>query len=257
MREIADHPFMKESIGVSKVRYGVYPDAARILFYEKHGSKQMGSNEIYNFFDAYKDMEKNDRDYKNVISILNYLAKCFPPEPGDYHYLEKHAWVLAVYTMIRDLKLGYSLHGKENEILKFIRDFHGKVYKEDFRNSNTNYQRFYDNVRGGWSEKIITLRRNILINEFFKKHKLEELDEKRQISNEEKIAAYEINPKCELCGCSFKDYKDPEYHHKIQHNEGGKSVLENISVLCEKCHDGIHGQGKIELPSEDEIIEEE
>ena len=44
MRELANHPFMSKSIGVAKNRYGVYPDAARILFYEKFGAKQCGSD---------------------------------------------------------------------------------------------------------------------------------------------------------------------------------------------------------------------
>ncbi|MGB7531441.1 MAG: DUF262 domain-containing protein [Halobacteriota archaeon] len=255
MREIAAHPFMKKSVAVTKRRYGVYPDAARVLFYEKHGAKQMGSNELYNFFDNEKDMERTDKDFRGSLSVLNFLAKCFPPEPGDYKYLEKHAWILAVYTMIRELKISYSLEGKEERLRKFIQDFHSKVYSEDFRKSKINYQRFYDNVRGGWSEKIITLRRNILIQEFLKKHKLEELDEKRQISDEDKIAAFAKHKKCELCGHPFKDYKEAEYHHKTKYAFGGPSNLKNIAVLCSKCHKRVHGKEKIELPSEGEITE--
>ena len=186
MREIAAHPFMKKSIAIPKDRYGNYPDAARILFYEKLRAKQMGSKELYDFFDSQKDIDNNDKDYKIAISILDFLARCFPPEPGDYHYLEKHAWVLAVYTMIRDLRITYSLQNKESDIKRFVEEFHNKVYNEDFRRSNVEYQRFYDNVRGGWSEKIIVLRRDILIREFSKKYKLDEIDDKRQISDEKK-----------------------------------------------------------------------
>ena len=103
--------------------------------------------------------------------MLNYLEKCFPAENGPYSCFEKHAWVLAVYTMIRELQVGYSLIGQESKVLAFVQDFHGKVYNEDFRRSKTDYQRFYDNVRGGWTEKIVALRRDILIKEFLNKHK--------------------------------------------------------------------------------------
>ena len=41
------------------------------------------------------------------------------------------------------------------------------------------------------------------------------------------------------------------------HVEGGKSEIENIIVLCDKCHDKIHGSEKVELPSEKEIEEVE
>ena len=37
MRELAKHPFIAKSIGVSKQRYRVYEDVARIIFYEKYG----------------------------------------------------------------------------------------------------------------------------------------------------------------------------------------------------------------------------
>jgi len=258
MRDIANHNFMKYSIGISQNRYGVYPDAARILFYEMYGCKQMGSNELYNFFDQHKDLNKNTREYKNAISVLNFLEKCFPKEPGSYKYLEKHAWVIAVYTMVRELKIGYSLHEQEENIKKFIKSFHPKVYDESFRTSKANYQRFYDNVRGGWSEKILTIRKRILIDEFLSKHDLSELDDRRQINDEEKITAFgKANGKCEYPNCEieFKDYKEAEYHHKEMYAKGGKSELENIMVLCTNCHDKIHGKEHVEMELEEEYEE--
>jgi len=159
--------------------------------------------------------------------------------------------------MIRELSLSYSLVNKEKEIKKFIANFHNKVYSEDSRRSNPVYQRFYDNVRGGWSEKIISLRRTLLIREFLDKCPLEELDEKRQITDEEKIAAFERHSKCQCCYYIFKDYKEATYHHKVKHSEGGKSALSNIMVLCNTCHKRVHGKEKIELPGKNEIEESE
>ena len=243
MRQIANHDFLKFSVGVSKNRYGVYPDAARILFYEIHGAKQMGSKEIYDFFDVRKDLGIESKTFKKIQNVLNYLLLCFPKEPGNYKHLEKHAWILAVYSMVRELKLRYSLINQEEKISLFVKDFHSKIYNEFLRTSNTTYQRFYDNIRGGWSEKIISLRRDILVSEFLKKHKLLELDDKRQISDEEKITAFgKAEGKCSSLDCNviFKDYKEAEYHHIDLYSEGGKSVLKNIKVLCINCHDEIH-----------------
>lgn len=251
MRELAKHPFMSDAIGISKERYGAFPDTARILFYERYGQKDAGTPALISFFDENINLSKDSKEYKTSLKILNFLGNCFPEK--DYQFLSKHAWVFSVYTMIRELSLSYSLIGKEEIIKTFIENFHNKVYSEDKRRSNPPLQRFYDNVRGGWSEKIIALRRQILIQEFLNKYKIVELDEKRQISDEEKIEAFEKSPRCELCGCSFKDYKEAEYHHKIRHVEGGKSVLENIMVLCTKCHDRIHGTEKIEIPKDIEI----
>lgn len=255
MREIAKHPFMSKSIGISKERYGAFPDAARILFYERYGQKDCGTPAILSFFEDNSSLSGDSKEYKNALKILNFLRTCFPEE--DYQFLSKHAWVFCVYTMIRELSLSYSLVGKEEIIRKFVESFHNKVYTEDRRRSNPTYQRFYDNVRGGWSEKIIALRRHLLIREFLDKYKLEELDERRQVSDEEKIAAFEKHNTCERCNRSFKDYKEAEYHHKIRHVDGGKSELGNIMVLCKECHDRTHGKEKIELPSEEEKTENE
>lgn len=243
MRNLAKHPFLAKSIGVSKRRYGVFPDAARILFYEVYGAKQMGSKEIYDFFETYQDLNEASKHYKNIISVLNLLEKCFPSNPGDYKHLEKHAWVLAVYSMIRDLKIKYSLITQEEKIGSFVKSFHSKIYNELLRSSNGTYQRFYDNIRGGWSEKIIALRRDILIQEFLKKHNPVELDDRRQITDEEKISAYgKADGVCEDKDCSviFKDYKEPEYHHIDLYSEGGRTEIENIKVLCSSCHDKVH-----------------
>ena len=183
------------------------------------------------FFDDHRTLGDNSPEYKTAIRVLNYLEKCFPAESGPYSCLEKHAWVLAVYMMIRELQVGYSLIGQEGNVLAFVQDFHGKVYNEDFRRSKTDYQRFYDNVRGGWTEKIVALRRDILIKEFLNKHNVLELDDKRQISDEEKIAIFSVHPKCEMCSRKFKNHKDAEYHHKELYSEGGKTKQENIMVL--------------------------
>jgi hypothetical protein len=249
MRELASHLFMSSSVGISRDRYGVFPDTARILYYEMFGPKQSGSDELYNFFDSYKDLDKNAREYRNALSNLNYLEKCFPGTPGNYKHLEKHAWVLAVYSMVRELKLRYSVIGQEKNIENFIIDFHSKIYNEDFRGSKVNYQRFYDNIRGGWSEKIIALRRDILVNEFLAKHSLTELDDRRQIRDEDKLAVFATRKTCVLCNYAFKDYKDAEYHHKDRYIDGGKTSIDNILILCSTCHDAVHSQGGATLLS--------
>lgn len=257
MRAIAKHPFLAKSIAVAKNRYGVYPDAARILFYEKYKAKQCGTNELYGFFDDSKSLDQSSSEYKDAIRVLNYLEKCFPANDGPHRCFEKHAWVLAVYTMIRELQVGYSLTGYENSISAFVKDFHGKVYNEDFRSSKADYQRFYDNIRGGWSEKIVALRRDTLIKGFLNKYNVLELDDKRQISDEEKIAIFSVHSTCEMCKTAFKDYREAEYHHKELYSEGGKTKKDNIMVLCGDCHDLIHGRRKIEIPSEKELTQDE
>ena len=255
MRELAQHPFMVKSTSISKSRYGLYPITARFLFYEKYKEKQCNFEALEQFFEDFSNMEKTDKECKNATSILNFLAQCFPPDSGENKYLRTQAWIIGIYTMINLLKKAYSLKGKEDLIKKFIEDFQSKVYDEDFRDSDRNYQRFYNHVRGGFSEKLIALRRDILIREFLRKYELAELDDKRQISNEDKIALYGKQSTSEICGCTFKDFTEPEYHHKKRYINGGKTKVDNIMVVCMEDHKKIHGKGKIKLLSQDEILD--
>ena len=55
MREIAKHDFIAKSIGINKQRYHAYEDVARIMYYEKYGSKECSTGPLNELFDKYKD----------------------------------------------------------------------------------------------------------------------------------------------------------------------------------------------------------
>lgn len=242
MREIAKHDFIAKSIGINKQRYHAYEDVARIIYYEKYGSKECSTGPLNELFDKYKDdITLNGKLYKKVQNVLNYLLRCFPAEPGNYQFLSKHAWVLTVYSVISDLRDTHALNGREKDIAKFIENFHTRVYSEDWRTSDIKLQRFYDNARGGWAERLIENRKNTMKEYMIEELKLVELDDNRQITEEEKIAAYgRANQCCEKCGYKFKDYKEAEYHHINLYSDGGSTSLDNIQVLCIDCHDDVH-----------------
>jgi len=248
MRELANHDYITKSIGVNKQRYHTYEDVARMIFYEKYGTKDCSTEALNELFDKYKDdINLESKTYKKILYVLNYLLKCFPAEPGNYQFLSKHAWVVTVYTVISDLRDTYALNGREKDIAKFIENFHSRVYSEDWRTSDIKIQRFYDNARGGWAERLNENRKNTMKEFMIRELELKELDENRQISEEDKIAAYgKAGESCEKCGKKFKDYKEAEYHHIELYSEGGKTSLDNICVLCSKCHDEIH-RNKVDL----------
>jgi 5-methylcytosine-specific restriction endonuclease McrA len=117
------------------------------------------------------------------------------------------------------------------------------------------YNRYYDNVRGGWSEKNQMMRKNYLINEFVKKYDVLELDSQRQISDDEKMVIFNKHPYCERCGKEFSNYNEAEYHHVTRYADGGSTAIDNTEILCTTCHDIIHGK-KIEEVNEIEDQDE-
>lgn len=176
---------------------------------------------------------------------MNYLLKCFPADPGDYQYFNKHVWVLTVYTAISELKDGYALNGKENDVRAITENFHDKVYSEVWRDSDSSLQRFYEKTRGGWSKELIAFRKDAFKEYLILGIHPKELDIKRQISDEEKIAAFaKAGGVCENCGKKLKDYKEAEYHHIELYSEGGETKIDNIMVLCPECHKENTGKTK-------------
>ena len=147
---------------------------------------------------------------------------------------------------------------KEEEIRNFVTLFVANVYDEDMRKSNIMYNRYYDNVRGGWSEKNQMMRKNYLINEFVKKYNITELDNQRQITDEEKMVIFNKHPYCDRCKKHFDNYNDVEYHHIIRYADGGTTELNNIQILCTNCHDIIHGKKveDVKITDEDDEVEE-
>lgn len=259
MRNVAKHDFISKSIGVNKNRYKTYEDVARIIFYEKYGSKECSTEPLNELFDKYKnDINLDCKLYKKVQNVLNYLLKCFPSNPGNYQFLSKHAWVLTVYSVVSDLRDTYALNGKEQEIRKFVENFHSRVYSEDWRTSDIKLARFYDNARGGWAERLNENRKNTMKEYMIEELKLVPLDINRQISDEEKIQAYSrANKCCEKCGKKFKDYKEAEYHHIDLYSDGGETSLDNIMVLCKECHDDVHRTSPLNVSSNDVLNEDD
>jgi hypothetical protein len=133
MRELAGHPFMENSIAVPKTRHGLLADAARILLYARYGAKDSGTESLYRFVDQNKAFDTQCPEFKEIILTLGQLERCFPSDPGNYHHLEKYTWVLAVFTMVHELRKKYSLRDAHRTIGDFIKRFHSLVYNEDIR----------------------------------------------------------------------------------------------------------------------------
>lgn len=259
MRKLAENKFIDKTICINKNRYNAFPIVARMMYYEQCGLKESSSDYLYKYFDDYKDESFNGKVYSSVMANLNYLARCFPAG-GRYFCLEKDARILSIYTMVSFLRKYYAINNREEDVKNFIINFFNRVYDEDFRHSNVTYNKFYDISRGGWGESLITLRQKILVDEFLKKYTdINDLDDKRQISDAEKSILFEEHPYCERCKKNFAFYNEPEYHHVVRYADGGKRD-DNIIILCKKCHDIVHGKkvnDVIDLENNDEDEEED
>ena len=66
--------------------------------------------------------------------------------------------------------------------------------------------------------------------------------DRRQISKQEKDEKYaEQGGKCSSCGDSVSR-KHAEFHHNVQHSDGGPSANFNISMVDKDCHNKLTSQ---------------
>lgn len=237
IRKLAGAKFFKHSIDIKTKRYQNFIIIARMFYIEKCGNKDCNKKNIYNFLSENRDFNSKHEIYKKTKAVLNYLYKCFP----DGSPLDSQAWILAIYSFVSDIMSNYVLTNQENSINRFIKDFYNKVRKEDFRRSNIDYQRFFENIRGGFTEKLVKLRFDILKKYFFESNYCKLKDPNRQISKNDKKNAYaNSNGMCEICKKNIRNYKEAEYHHIIRYTDGGNTELGNIKVLCKHCHKKVH-----------------
>ena len=66
------------------------------------------------------------------------------------------------------------------------------------------------------------------------------MNQRRKLTKDERMAVYrKTNGRCAYCGCVL-EYKDMQVDHIIPMNAGGKSVAENLQILCRQCN-GVKG----------------
>ncbi len=179
IKSLTKHDFFIYSVAIDNNRREIYTIVARIMFYKFHGLRDSTSEDVLNFLVSHNNINIDTQEYKDIVKCLDYLTICFPKkycylynaETAKKHYLfEKSSWVLSLFMFVDNLMKEYLLVGHEEEIKKFFYYLH-TVTADNIGAANIRY--FADSLKSGWSEKHLLFRKNFLIIEFLKKHKLE------------------------------------------------------------------------------------
>ncbi|AQQ72102.1 HNH endonuclease [Limihaloglobus sulfuriphilus] len=181
--------------------------------------------------------------------------------PEEYKLLDKepdlnaaHRWHIA-NRIKRETK-----GGSQAKILCFLKEFVGKVVTNDELYNVSGAKEFGRRVRELRTEEgyaistKFTGRPDLRVGEYV----LESLNRvadphDRKIPYEVQKQVYERdNNTCRLCGWNHHKWtkQDPrilELHHIREHAKGGQNSLDNVILLCSKCHDKVHAK-KLSVP---------
>jgi len=234
MRKLGNRKFFQEIIPFSMERYKNYKLAANFLYLENIGIDNIGTSNIYDFFERYKDLDESSKEYKNALQVLNFLERSLDKNMAE---LRNQAWVNTLYLFISYLiDKKYSLD--KTIIRKFLIDFYNQVQKAEQEIDRELIKFDIESSRGTTSKKSLQIRHDIILDRFFSRYEITAKDDNRFFNDEQKIEIYrKYDGKCQICSKSltFKNF-DTHYHHKKAWSKGGKSSIENGLLVCKNCH---------------------
>jgi len=242
IRELAKHDFFN-NCGFKNKRFDFDQVAAQCMLLELNGgARNIKNTDLEKMYLENDNFDSESAEAKKISKVLNYLAKTFPEKTPE---LKQHN-VISLYIIISMLLEKYAVPNYEVKIGKWFIDFETKRFvdfdlPEDQRNSE---MVAYQNAVGHSSDSIESLeyRNKILVREFFSTFdEILPLDDKREFSNEQKLAIFRRDKSlCQLkIKCIGKKLGwDDDWHvdHKIAFSKGGKTTVANGQLACAECN---------------------
>jgi len=242
IRELAKHDFFN-NCGFKNKRFDFDQVAAQCMLLELNGgARNIKNTDLEKMYFENDNFDFESAEAKKISKVLNYLAKTFPEKTPE---LKQHN-VISLYIITSMLLEKYAIPNYEAKIGKWFIDFETKRFAdfdlpEDQRDSE---MVAYQNAVGHSSDSIESLeyRNKILVREFFSTFdEILPLDDKREFSNEQKLAIFRRDKgHCQLkIKCASRKLGwDDDWHidHKIAFSKGGKTTVANGQLTCAECN---------------------
>jgi hypothetical protein len=240
--------FVKKTKFSSK-RYANLQAAVKLALIEK--SELSGSDPICDLKKKYLDKLVKDGRKMPVSEIRTLrstvekrLAAMTRIFSDDDALLDKQAYVPMYYLLVRHLNDTYARKGLDSKIHAALESFkveraeNLKLPEEDRDPVLTEFGRLIQqgtDDRGSLETRVQNLTRYFLEEN----PDVVAKDKKRLFNDDERHVLWILaGKKCEDCGISLDDLSQMHADHKVRHEEGGVTKLENGQCLCATCNLG-------------------
>lgn len=164
-----------------------------------------GDNAIETYMAKHQHDEDAEALKKYYTDVIEWIEEVFPEYDRAMKGLD---WGRLYNT--------YHKRAYESDSMK--KEVHRLMADPDVTKKSGIYEYLLDGGKDGTKEKLLSIR---------------------TFGDVEKRAKYEEqNHKCAICGKDIKTIKDARADHIAPWSKGGKTVLDNCQVLCEKCNLG-------------------
>jgi len=238
VNDLAKHKLFNNYCAFTNKRFAFEDVSSKILhFHLNQKISEIKPNYIRDTYDFFKGIDISNKHFIESKKSLNFLENSFK-QIKDNPKLKKGE-LLTLSFLVTELLSQYNLGDFKTEFAEtFIKlETERQIDSEkDIEKQNPELIGLRDSLR---SDSIQNLKyRHDFYKDYFlsKLIKLQQLDENRLFSDDQKSALFRIfNGKCEMCGT---DCERNNFHadHKIAYKSGGKTNLENGQLLCVSCN---------------------
>lgn len=247
---VSSHDFFKQ-LPVKNTRYAHEDIAAQIFIVcEKNGFATLNNNELDAAYDRYGHITPSKATLAVFNDVLNILAFIV----ANYKYsMRWNKSVILVFMLIYvTLKDAYKL---DSDALIKIANAYIDIKNTAHMQSQLPIEKRtpeFQHINTNQSMTVESRQRTyvmVLLNIMFKTFKLSpkpQRDPRRAFNSyERELALYRAGYKCECCGDKVL-MSTFEAHHIVPHSKGGLTTLDNLQVLCKRCHlETHHPQSKL------------
>lgn len=202
-------------------------------------------NSIDTYYHTNVDFDINSNNAKRFETICDRLYGIFKdnhPKISPIHYVI-HLILFMDYILDKAVSADFVEIPKALQKFK-ERDQEAKnAFKNDEKSEHEDYFKNYGHytIASSDTANSIEIRHNFFVKEMEKLTGITYKDSKRSLSETDRASVYyRDKKKCQYCRMNGNDevvrFSDAHFHHIKPYNEGGKTTVDNLVTVHEKCH---------------------
>ncbi|MCY4581108.1 MAG: DUF262 domain-containing protein [Chloroflexi bacterium] len=236
------HRLFTDCVAVANRRYAHDELVAQMLLIEKTGSPcNYTHKQLRPMYENGRRFNKNGAEARKLRRVLNFLQQAFPAEASELTKVN----LISLYTIASELLTQFAISRRAKEFGQWFREFEKQRHSDDTapQENDELYDYTLAVLQRTGSVAAQKIRRETLLKSLFRTlPDLEQLDDQRQFSHEQRLVIFSrsngfcANPNGNFECVETCTWDNWHADHIYPHSRGGKTTVENGQLLCPSCN---------------------